>query len=812
MTPDIAPYKELIRSLAPLVNRSHFGSEFEERTKNMSSDLRFLLKMEVKRLAKPCIRSLDFRAKVKDECRLYNYQGIEHYLHINGILHFEKLIKRYGAYTFGVYEGLLEFAAAEKQKYELQASMDSAPYTEIAEPERQYITPCQELLNYPVRSEERLNYVTQIEVFFADNSSVHAATSDVSMHGLRIRLKDPANLYLIKTFEPISIVFRAVERSTGISRTPITYKVLGVSGEGSRTSIHLLRASEPKEALFEDFINNLFKLHKRRYKVNLDNVEMAVGTKIYEQSFINSTPSLPIYITRTKDAEFYASHASVNGCGKRILDYWMDEQKQQLIGYLLNPQRIATLINNNGSNPSIIVYCFHHIKDEKIYFYSASAQELSEHPELADTFLSYGSRKVSWRVFHLACSDILPNQGACPSSIPDGVSKEVDRQNRPLSPKLQGKLGHLTNMISVTDITNQEAQECYQKRVLNRKLIKDLKVFGHARNKPPVLVEALRHKQAELRRQTRYVLRTPVLIKTAAHNIHGFTEDISVSGLRLELSEAFTHRLNSKVHVSFNKLNEITDSFDLNDLQYHVKHINYDKQVLHLEAVSEDETSEAEQFFSELISNNTDKLPALHYDEAIPGISRALRTIHAKSTPQFCAYVEKKQQGFLPAMATMNPVRASWMNMLHETADLATVNLSWLYQDEDLPHPFIHQSLKMLRIDPKPITTEIYVAYRSDDLGYISPITAKWAYQLSSHHAKQTFVQQAQKNGTFFAFSVNINKALKPDLENLEQELLYLGQHAIHKATHFEERMWDIAGCIFLTDITDEFHFRYQTN
>jgi hypothetical protein len=812
MTPDIAPYKELIRTLAPLVNRSSFNSEFEDRTKTMSSDLRFLVKMEIKRLAKPCIRSLDLRAKVKDECRLYNFQGIEHYLHINGILHFEKLIKRYGTYTFGVYEGILEFAAAEKQKYELQTSMSGSAYSEIAEPDKQYITPCQELLNYPVRSEERLNYVTQIEVFFADNSSIHAATSDVSMHGLRIRLKDPANLHLMKTFEPISIVFRSVERSTGISRTPIAYKVLGISGEGSRTSIHLLRESEPTESLFEDFINTLFKLHKRRYKVNLDNVEMAVGTKIYEQSFINSTPSLPIYITRSKNGEFHASHASVNGCGKRILDYWMDENKQQLIGYLINPQRIAALVHNNGSNPNLVVYCFHHIKDEKIYFYSASAQELEEHPELASTFLSYGSRKVSWRVFHLACSDILPNQGSTPSSVPDGVSKEIDRQNRPPSPKLQGKLGKLSNMISVTDITNQEGQECYQKRNLDRSLIKALKVFGHARNKPPVIVEILRHKQAELRRQTRYVLRTPVMVKTATHNIQGFTEDISVSGLKLELSEAFSHRLNSKVHVSFDKLNEITDSFDLNDLQYRVKHINFDRQVLHLEAVSDDETSEAEQFFSELISNNTDKLPALHYDEAIPGISRALRSIHAKGTPQFCAYVEKKQQGFLPAMATMNPVRASWMNMLHETADLATVNLSWLYQDEDLPEPFLRQSLKTLRIDPKPITTEIYVAYRNDDLGDLSPITAKWEYQLATHHAKQTFIQQAQKNGSFFAFSVNINKALKPDLENLEQELLYLSQHAIHKATHFEERMWDIAGCIFLTDITNEFHYRYQTS
>ncbi|WP_371195783.1 PilZ domain-containing protein [Glaciecola sp. SC05] len=810
MTPDLAPYADIIRTLAPLVNNASFNQEFDRRTSSMSNDTRFLVKMEVKRLAKPCIRSIDLRAKVKDDCRLYNYQGIEHYLHINGILYFEKLVKRYGQYSFGVYEGIHEFALAEKQKLEQQANMPMKQGAEISEPSESYITPCQELLNYPIRKEERLNYVTQIEVFFADNKSVHATTLDISIHGLRIRLREPEHLLEVKTFEPLSVMFRAVERSTGITRDSIPFKVLGLSGEGSKTSIHLYRETSPEHARFETFVQDLFRLHKRRYKVNLDNVEMAVGTKIYEQSFANNTPSLPVFVARDDNAEFVAKYASINGSTKRILDYWTNEEKQLMLGYLLNSERLSMLANDNGSCPSLVVYSFHHIKDEKIYFYSASQAELEKYPELAETFLSYGSRKVSWRVFRLVCSDILPGQGIAPTSVPDGVNKEIDKLNRPPSPRLSGRLAELSNMISVTDITNDAGQECYQKRALTRENIKQLHVFGHARNKPPFIVEAFRHKDAELRRQTRYVLRTPVLIKTSSHNITAYTEDISVSGLKLELDEPYPHRLNSKVHISFTKLQDITESFDLNNLQYRVKHINYDKQVLHLEAVSEDETSEAEQFFAELIANNADKLPALTYEESIPGISSALRTIHAKTTPQFCAYVEKKPQGFLPAMTTMNQVRAPWMSFLHHDANLASVNLAWLYQDEDLLEPFVRQSLKLLRIDPKIISTEIYVAYNPAANDSLQRVMAQWQYQLPSHRAKQQFIRQAHENGQFFAFNVSINKALKPDLEKLEQELLYLSQHAIHKATHFEERMWDVAGCIFLTDISDEVCYRYQ--
>ncbi|MFC4701835.1 PilZ domain-containing protein [Glaciecola siphonariae] len=812
MTPDLAPHADIIKALAPLANRASFNAEFDKRTAKLTADTRFLVKMEIKRLAKPCIRSLDLRAKVKDDCRLYTYQGIDHYLHINGILYFEKLVERYGEYTFGVYEGMHEFALAERQKLEKQLLTPAVPANELYEPSEQYVTPCQELLNFPTRKEERLNYVTQIEVFFSDATSAHATTLDISMHGLRIRLKDSKRLEAVRPFESISVVFRSVERTSGITRDPIIYKILGVSGDPGKASIHLYREQGHEHALFEAFVQDLFRLHKRRYKVNLDNVEMAVGSKIYEQSFANNTPTLPVFIAKDAGGNYLAKYASVNGSTKRIIDYWTNEDKDLMLGYLLNAERLLKLATDNGSNPNLVVYSFHHVKDEKIYFYSASQAQLEHYPELADTFLSYGSRKVSWRVFRLTCSDVLPGAGVSPTSVPDGVSKEIDKLNKPPSPRLQGRLGEITHMISVTDITNDAGQECYQKRKLIKENIKHLHVFGHPRNKPPAAVEVFRHKDAELRRQTRYVLRTPVVIKTSSFSIVGFTEDISVSGLKLELEEPYHQRLNSKVNISFIKLQDITESFDLDNLQYRVKHINYDQQVLHLEAVSENESSEAEQFFAELIANNAERLPAITFEESIPGISSALRAIHAKTTPQFCAYVEKKQQGFLPAMATMNHIRTPWMKFLHHNDNLASVDLAWLYQDDALSEPTIKQSLKLLRIDPKPITTEIYVAYDSGVLAPHERLKAKWQYQLPSHKAKQQFIKHAQEQGEFFAFHVTINKALKPDLEKVEQELLYLSQHAIHKATHFEERMWDIAGCIFLSDISDEVLYRYGAN
>ncbi|WP_284219471.1 PilZ domain-containing protein [Agaribacter marinus] len=811
MTPDLSPYREIIHSLAPLVNHAEFNKAFKRRTQNIASDLSFLIKMEVKRLAKPCIRSIDLRTKVNDECRLFNYQGIPHYLHVNGIFEFEKLVKRYGEYTFGVYEGVINFSEEEKRRMDLVKTQSVVVQdTELQIPDDKFVTPCQELLNFPIRKEERLNYVVAIEVFFTDNTSAHASTLDISVHGLKIRFKDPEALEKISVAAPIHVVFRGLDRSTGIARDSIEYQILGVSGRNAKTCVHLLRPNTSPNEQFTDFVLELIKLQKRRYKVNLDNVEMALSSKVYEQSFANTIPGLPVFIEKTEEGKLHAAYASTNSCSKRILDYWLDENHHQMLGYLLNENRLRQLTSDSAAYPQTTVYCFHHIADDKIYFYSASTEELLEQPKLAETFLSYGARRVSWRVYHLAYSDVNPSDAYVPSSVPDGINRDIDKLNKRLSPRLQGRLKSLTGMLTVTDITNSNAQEVYQRRKLDKSNIRLLKYFGHARNKPPKPVETYRHKQKELRRQTRYILRTPVIVKTNNGAIHGFTEDFSVSGLRLELDQEFHQRMNSKVQISFPKLQEITQNFELKNVQYRVKHINTDKQVLHLQAVSDDETGVAEQFFSQLISNNTDKLQALEQEERLPGMGIALRNLHGKSSPQACIYVEKQQNGFMPAMATINQMRASWLKFLHHNANLVSFNLSWLYQDDMQSTAFIRQSIKMMSLDPKPITSEIYVSFDPKQKRKDNQVYAKWQYQLSTHRAKRAFVKAATESGQFFAFSVTFNKALRPDMERLEQELLYLSQHAIHKATYFEERMWDIAATIFLTDITQEVLYRYR--
>jgi hypothetical protein len=63
----LSPYRQIIQGLT-LGQKANFNKEFERRPKAISSNLRLLVKMEVKRLAKPSIHSIDLRTVVNEQC------------------------------------------------------------------------------------------------------------------------------------------------------------------------------------------------------------------------------------------------------------------------------------------------------------------------------------------------------------------------------------------------------------------------------------------------------------------------------------------------------------------------------------------------------------------------------------------------------------------------------------------------------------------------------------------------------------------------------------------------------------------------
>ena len=93
MNIDFSKYQKLINSFRGEANKPSFDIKFNQSTTKMAKTEKFLLKMELKRLASACTRSIDLRGLVDGDCRLYEYSGQSHFLDDVAIKVFEENIE-----------------------------------------------------------------------------------------------------------------------------------------------------------------------------------------------------------------------------------------------------------------------------------------------------------------------------------------------------------------------------------------------------------------------------------------------------------------------------------------------------------------------------------------------------------------------------------------------------------------------------------------------------------------------------------------------------------------------------------------------
>ncbi|MBT0585808.1 PilZ domain-containing protein [Alteromonas oceanisediminis] len=808
MTQDIHEYHDLIERLKPMINEPEFNQVLNQVASHLSRDRRFLLKMELKRLARPCIRVIDLRGKVDGECRLYEHDGRNHYLDDIAIETFEKQLRLFGEYTLGVYEAVHR---TENNLQLMRKALETQPdsttnETTEQDPLTRFSIPTTTLLDYPKRDNERMNYAVALELFTEHNNSVMATSMDISRTGMRVKLNSN---YLFKPGEKLSVYFRGMEAEYALDKKQgIEYQILDIERIDREQRLRLVRAEDDVNPAFDHFLEKFIHGNKRRYKVNMDNTVDAIKSKTCEQFYTPRFPSLPVFIDLV-DEQYIPRYAMVNDANRQILQYWQDETDAQRIGFMLNHERIAQMARMPHEQREMFVYVFTHVKDAKVYFYSATRQELNSEPDVSSVYLGFGSRKVSWRVFKLQLTDMTPEQAYSPLSIPDSVSDTVKRQNHPPTPRLMARLKHLKHILLVTDITSELGQQRYEKHGVKRSELVKLKRFGHPRNKLPELVKVFRFKYLEQRLENRYQLRSKVSLRFEDMELEGVSEDVSVQGLRLELDSFFHGPVNSRVTIAFPQLQKITKKYKLVNLQYRVVNISADRNVLHLKVINES-GNVAKQFFEDLIKHNRNRLKTYPDEEEIPGIGHALRCIYAKNVANIAFFIRKDNGRFVPDNVINYGQNTRLARLGQQFAEPGEFNLEFLYRDRTRQYAFIQEALKQLKVEPNPLERELFIAFDPSQEDFNEAIKPRFAEQFLDHEERRTFISTAMKNGQFIAVYVYVSLTGRPDLDTLQSEINYVSVYAIHRAKELEEQLWNVYAMGNLIDITDDVLHRYN--
>lgn len=801
MTDDILfKYESLVDELKSYLGNSKFDSIFKSKTAGLTKPEQFLIKMEMSRLSQPIARFIDLRGQVTGQVKPFEYEGKQHFMDETAIEVFEKAIERHGGYTLAVYEAVMNTDNNHRVMQKKAAQLAQQP-----EHQEEQNFDCQviKFASYESRREERMNYSIKITVELEKSNTVAATTSDISLSGAKIKL---APRYHVKRGQILGLRLVGLEQDFELGlKNGIQYEVVAVEKVSADFNhIRLKRTFVENNDKFDGFLESFIHGNKRRYKVNLDNTLDAVVSKGYEQYYIPRVTSLFTFFSQHDD-KIYPSLVLTTENNIFIQRYFCDERKLSCLYTILNQQRINLLLSDPSPVKEEYLYTFTHVVGGKVYYYSATRSELATEPELKQLFFGFGSQKESWQCFKVQLMPSHPDDSFIPLSLPNTAGKDIEKLNKPPTPRVQGMVKDVKYLVILTSVGTKAEQTHYQTFNYDKSLVNQLKRFGHGKHKAPPKLETVDLEYVNLRAHKRYLYKTDILITLPDEQVYtAHSRDFSVMGLQIECQQPVSFNKGDVVELSMPELQKITKKYQLSALKYEVMAVSKSLTTINLKATRiADLPHMGVKFFTQLIENNKDKLKVSEEAPKIPGLSTALRNMVTKSVCQFPFYLHKEAAHFKTGAIGHGLYPSSLHTILQNYGllnDTTTIDpflsteqitdiITPLIKDRSRQDPPLQFTL-FIRFDPKKSTLQEAVKSQCVADDNFSPL--------------HLFLKKGLKSELVFVMRLYISRTGRPDTDYLSNELKYVSQYALHKAKDLEEALWSVAGVGDMVDVTDE--------
>ena len=817
-TPDLQPFAGIIERLKPLLNTSEFSEVFNILTAEIPKPKQFLLKMELKRLGQPCGYYIDLRGKVDGEVRPYEHKGKTHYLDDTAIKAFERGIKRYGQYTLGLYEEVTNtdnnYRVRHKQEtnQRIQAVISGdpllakKPVAENTDDEKSGPSLIQ-FASYCSRGEERMNFIIDIEIEAEDGEHFQASTVDLSVSGSKLKVPNSRRL---QAGQKIAIFFRGLEQEFALGNdNGIAYLVLDTEVVERAQYVRVKRIIENENKGFAEFLKNFINGNKRRYKVNLDNTLDAVVVKGYEQFYLPRISSLPVFLA-VREGLPVPICALTTENNRQLVQYFQDERQFSVLMQILSGKRLKTCLSKAPLERSTTLYCFTHAAKGKLYYYSATADELAQTPHLQNVFFGFGAQKPSWRVFHLVVHRTHPADAHVLLSLPDSADSEISKLNQPPPQLVQNMIQDFRYVACLTDITQQESTLLYQQISFDESLLGQLKVYGHPKLDEVPPLESVAVQYVNLRAEGRFLYKTKVMLKVnSQHYIEAITRDFSSKGLQIETSETISYQKGDKVQLALPDMQKISSKYGLTDLEYEVMAVSKSQLVMNLRIIEGETPHQGRLFFEQLIKSNRAKLTLAEETPKFAGLGQALRNMYVKALNSFPFFMHRHGIRY-----DLNVIgRGAEPNNLHRLLGIfqdkqQKFNLQPMLKNNATNLHFANQ-LKLMKRQDAPKSFELFIRFRQGQSKMEQSFVTEYDFDLKTAQARQYFVQDALANDLLFCFRIFLSRTGRPDTEHINKELSYVSVYAIHKAKVLEEELWSVVGVGDVIDISDEILLRY---
>jgi hypothetical protein len=811
MSTDFSKHQTLINSFRGQANESNFDAKFSASTKKLPKTESFLLKMELKRLASPCTRSIDLRGLVDGTCQLYEYQGQNHFLDEVAIKAFEESVDLYKGYTFGVYETVKNtennFRVIYQNEKSGNVALSSNDIVKKSQEKVQYPANLYRFNQYFDRQEERMNYVVNLLITRENKQQISVTSSDVSVNGCKFRLNE---LVPLSIGETLIIKFTGLEEEFQFGKTDIfSYQIKNIIRDGDTQLVGCERIGAQDKDAFKRFLSSYIQGNKRRYKVNLDNTIEALQARSYEQFILPKLNELPVVLEKSND-NLLPRYALTTNNNQAIYQYWQDERGNSTLHYLLNENRIERIIAQGDKRQSVLVYSFIHQHQGKSFFYTIDANQLPEGDSFLANFLTFAAKKSSFAVTELSCADIDINNVYAPFSLSNSISIKNQYINLPPSEEAKESLATLPYIVVASDITHPSIIESYSGLSSEKIDTGRLKEFGHKRLKTPLVVDELGITYKNQRQELRFIYKTEAIVESDKVKWQGSSQDFSVSGLKIKLDESAMLSMGDIVYLSFPKLQKITKEFDLKKLPYEIVRINKKKTIINLRVHVKEHQHIGRAFFKLLINKNRNKLTPDEYAMLTPGLPGALRTSYANTMKQPTLVIQTSGSRYKIDVLTCNDEDNNLLQHMRQISDRQRFYNLYPLLTKLQNNNSLEQSLKTLLLDEVPVTKLLYIAIDDSKATMGEKIHVAVEEELNTPELKQFFIKKALKRGQFYCIQLKISRTNEPDMEYLNAELSYISSYAIHRGKQIEQDIWSVAGVIQVVDATKEALFSYR--
>ncbi len=823
---DFTKYQQLIDRFRGLANKPDFDAKFNAATGNIVKTEKFLLKMELKRLASACTRVLDLRGLVDGECQLFDYNGQSHFLDNIAIQVFNENIEAYGSYSFGVYEAVKDTKNNFQNIYQneqnnaersVNKSVSTTKISNVIE-KSQYPAKLYCFDNYPNRNEERMNFAIALTLTLSGNKQIQTTSVDISATGLKLRLTNEKTLAKGEVF---SVFFTGFEEEFQFNKDEcLTYQVQNTYRNSDTQLVGCQRIDAPEKDSFLRFLTGYIQGNKRRYKINLTNSLSALQARYIEQFSLVKLNELVIFMQDSAEAAHASGqiltprYALTTINNQHIYQYWRNEKKQSVLNFLIDNERFSRLKMAKAQGQKLLVYSFIHQHQGNTFFYSFDDQQLKEDEGFFIKFLAFAASKESFAITLLDYQQVSAEQGYSPYTLSNALSKQQSYLNPPLSDEVKAVLSTLPYVVTASDLTQTSDISEYQALGFADLDLEKVKTFGHKSNTTTLSLDEIYINYTIQRQEPRFKYKTPVQVECQPLNCSGISEDFSVSGLKVELDEAARLSVGDVVYLSFPKLQKMTSAFDLKQLPYKVVKLNRSKTIINLRVSVKEHQHIGRSFFKLLIEKNKTKLTPDEYAMLMPGLSAALRTLYAVNSTTIFSMIQSSGSRYkIDVLATGKASLKAHSGLLTDMRHLSDrssyYNLYPLLGNLNVSQ-LLEQHLKRKLSTDQALSDILYIGIRNNVEQVDKAVTVKLSSELDSAELKKFFIKRSLKQGKFYCIQLNLSRSDKPQMEYLSPELSYISAYAIHRGKHIEQEIWSVAGILQLIDITQETLLRYR--